>query len=252
LINEYRIDSLKREKFIFPGLGELISEGVSIKGSVILTIALMLSVPTAITWASEDESGMLGEQALQKLMDGNDRFASGNASHPDQSFERRAELISGQHPFAVVVGCSDSRIPPEVIFDLGLGDIFVIRTAGQVLDNVTIASVEYAVEHLGVPLVVVLGHDSCGAVTAAVKGGEIVGHLGSLMDFIAPAVNESRESGNESELLNNSIDNNVYNIVDELKESQPVLSEKVENGELLVVGARYHLDSGKVEVLEQD
>ncbi len=210
----------------------------------------MLSVLTAIALASEENSGITGEQALQKLMEGNARYASGNASHPDQSMQRRSELIAGQHPFAVIIGCSDSRIPPEVIFDQGLGDIFVIRTAGQVMDNVSIGSIEYAVEHLGVPLVVVLGHDSCGAVTAATEGGEVPGHLDSLVNFILPAVEQAREMGNSSELLNNSIDNNIYNIVDDLLASQPILSEKVEKGELLIVGARYHLDSGEVETLE--
>ena len=213
-------------------------------------MAIMLSFLSIMALSAEEGTGISGEQALEKLMDGNARFASGNASHPDQSIERRSELLAGQHPFAVVVGCSDSRIPPEVVFDQGLGDIFVIRTAGQVMDNVTIASIEYAVEHLGVPLVVVLGHDSCGAVTAAVKGGEVEGHLDSLVDYIAPAVDEAKETGNESELLDSSIDNNIINIVDELKASEPVLSEKVNAGELMVVGARYHLDSGEVEVFE--
>jgi len=225
-------------------------EEFSIKISSFLAIALLLSVLTAIACASEEKSGITGEQALQNLMEGNARYASGNASHPDQSVERRSELIAGQHPFAVIVGCSDSRVPPEVIFDQGLGDIFVIRTAGQVLDDVAIGSIEYAVEHLAVPLVVVLGHDSCGAVTAAVMGGEAEGHLDSIVNFIEPAVDDAREMGNASDLLNNSIDNNVYNIVDELKDSQPILSEKVENGELLIVGARYHLDSGEVETFE--
>ncbi len=217
---------------------------------IFLTMAIVLSFLSIMALSSEEGSKISGEQALVKLMDGNARFSSGNASHPDQTFERRSELVAGQQPFAVVVGCSDSRIPPEVIFDQGLGDIFVIRTAGQVMDNVTIASVEYAVEHLGVPLVVVLGHDSCGAVTAAVKGGEVEGHLDSLVDYIDPAVHEAKEAGNESELLDNSIDNNILHIVDELETSEPVLSEKVAAGELMVVGARYHLDSGEVEVFE--
>ncbi|MDD2756591.1 MAG: carbonic anhydrase, partial [Methanothrix sp.] len=191
-----------------------------------------------------------GEQALQMLMEGNARFVSGNVTHPDQFADRRSELVSGQHPFAIVVGCSDSRVPSEVVFDQGLGDIFVIRTAGQVMDNVTLASIEYAVEHLDVPLVVVLGHDSCGAVTAAVNGGEVPGHLGSLVDYILPAVDEAKAAGNEVQLLNSSIDNNVNNIVEELSSSQPILSEVVEEGKLIVVGARYHLDSGIVEILE--
>jgi carbonic anhydrase len=221
-----------------------------VKTSSFLAIALLLSVLTTTALSSEEKSGITGEQALQMLMEGNARFISGNASHPNQSMERLSELTAGQHPFAVIVGCSDSRVPPEVIFDQGLGDIFVIRTAGQVLDDVAIGSIEYAVEHLAVPLVVVLGHDSCGAVTAAVMGGEAEGHLDSIVNFIEPAVDDAREMGNASDLLNNSIDNNVYNIVDELKDSQPILSEKVENGELLIVGARYHLDSGEVETFE--
>ena len=215
-----------------------------------MTIALIASVIIIMASASEEESSITPELALQKLMEGNLRYAEGNASHPHQSPERRAELISGQHPFAVILGCSDSRIPPELIFDQGLGDVFVIRTAGEVVDNASLASIEYAVDHLGVPLVMVLGHDSCGAVTAAVQGGEAEGHLGSLMDFIRPAVEQAREAGEGSDLLNGSIDNNVFNIVEALKSSQPVLSEKVEAGELMILGARYRLDSGLVEILE--
>jgi carbonic anhydrase len=238
------------KRFLFQSFIEQDLEEFSIKTSSFLAIALMLSVLTTIAWASEEKSEITGEQSLQMLMEGNARYISGNASHPDQSAERRSELTAGQHPFAIIVGCSDSRVPPELIFDQGLGDIFVIRTAGQVLDDVAIASIEYGVEHLSAPLVVVLGHDSCGAVTAAVTGGEPEGHLGSLVNFIELAVEQAKEMGNESELLDNSIDNNVYNIVDEMKASQPILSEKVEKGELLIVGARYHLQSGAVEFFE--
>ena len=215
-----------------------------------MTIALIASATIIMASASEEESSITPELALQKLMEGNLRYAEGNASHPHQSPERRAELISGQQPFAVILGCSDSRIPPELIFDQGLGDVFVIRTAGEVVDNASLASIEYAVDHLGVPLVMVLGHDSCGAVTAAVQGGEAEGHLGSLMDLIRPAVEQAREAGEGSDLLNGSIDNNVFNIVEALKSSQPVLSEKVEAGELMILGAHYRLDSGLVEILE--
>ena len=215
-----------------------------------MTIALIASSAIIMASASEEAGSITPELALQQLMEGNLRYAQGNASHPHQSLERRAELVSGQHPFAVILGCSDSRIPPELIFDQGLGDVFVIRTAGEVVDNASLASIEYAVEHLGVPLVMVLGHDSCGAVTAAVQGGEAEGHLGCLMEFISPAVNQAREMGQEGDLLNYSIDNNVFNIVKELQESQPVLSEKVEAGELMILGARYHLDSGLVEILD--
>lgn len=215
-----------------------------------MTIALIASSAIIMASASEEAGSITPDLALQQLMEGNLRYAQGNASHPHQSLERRSELVSGQHPFAVILGCSDSRIPPELIFDQGLGDVFVIRTAGEVVDNASLASIEYAVEHLGVPLVMVLGHDSCGAVTAAVQGGEAEGHLGSLMDFILPAVEQAREAGEGSDLLNSSIDNNIFNIVKELQESQPVLSEKVKAGELMILGAHYHLDSGEIEILE--
>lgn len=227
-----------------------LKEEFVIKISQLVTIVVLLSAFVVSATASEEESGISSEQALQMLMEGNARFVSCDVTHPDQSADRRTELLSGQHPFAIVVGCSDSRVPPEVLFDQGLGDIFVIRTAGEVMDNVTLASIEYAVEHLNVPLVVVLGHDSCGAVTAVVNGGEAPGHLGSLVDYILPAVEEARASGNEDQLLNNSIDNNVMNIVEELSTSQPILSEAVNEGKLSVVGARYHLDSGIVDIVE--
>ena len=227
-----------------------IQEEFIIIGRYLLTIALIASATVIMASASEEAGSITPELALQQLVEGNLRYAEGNASHPHQSLEQRAELLSGQHPFAVILGCSDSRTPPELIFDQGLGDVFVVRTAGEVVDNASLASIEYAVEHLGVPLVVVLGHDSCGAVTAALQDGEAEGHLGTLMDFIRPAVEQAREAGEESDLLNQSIENNVYNIVEALQNSQPILSEKVEKEELMILGARYHLDSGLVEILE--
>jgi carbonic anhydrase len=197
--------------------------------------------------ASNEMKGIDSEQALSKLKEGNARFVSGKVTHPDQSAERRQELTAGQRPFAIVVGCSDSRVATEVLFDQGLGDIFVVRTAGQVIDDVAFGSIEYAVEHLGVNLIVVLGHDSCGAVKATVDGGEAPGHLGSLIKFILPAVDEARKASSGSELLNKSIDNNVKNIVALLKTNSPLLAPRVQKGGLKIIGARYHLDSGLVE-----
>ncbi len=221
-------------------------EGYSIKISSFLAIAIALFALTMIINAAEEKKTITGEEALQKLMDGNARFVSGNVTHPNQSADRRTELVAGQHPFAIVVGCSDSRIAPEVAFDQGLGDIFVVRTAGQVIDNASLGSIEYGVEHLGVPLIVVLGHDSCGAVKATAEGGEATGHLDSLVNFIQPAVDEAKASGNESEIVDLAIDNNIENIVEQLSTSQPILSEKIEKGELMIIGARYHLDNGSI------
>ncbi len=216
----------------------------------ILTSLVMCSLILACTlvaMASEEKTGMTADQAMKNLLEGNDRFVSGNVVHPDQSIaERRAEVVSAQHPFAVVVTCSDSRVPPEIVFDQGLGDIFVVRTAGEVMDNVTLGTVEYAVDHLNVPLVLVLGHDGCGAVEAAVSGGEAPGHIADLVEAIKPAVETAK--GMKGDLLNNSIDVNTQNIVDELKSSQPILYPAVKEGTLKIVGARYHLDSGEVKI----
>ena len=201
--------------------------------------------------ASGNKSAVTAEQAATKLRDGNARFVSGKAAHPDQSAERRAEVVFSQHPFAVILSCSDSRIPPEVVFDMGIGDIFVVRTAGQVIDNVALGSIEYAVEHLSAPLIVVLGHDSCGAVNATVQEGKAEGHIGSLVEAIKPAVDEARNKiKSQDQLLNVSIDNNIRNIVKSINSCEPILSKYIKGGKLKVIGARYHLDSGKVELIK--
>lgn len=225
-------------------------EEFSIKTMKMLSIAAVLLLLCAFVAASEKSSEITADQALQKLMDGNARFVSGNAIHPDQSAERRAEVVSGQHPFAILVGCSDSRVPPEIVFDQGIGDIFVIRSAGEVMDNATLASIEYGAEHLGVPLVVVMGHDGCGAVKATVEEGEAPGHLASLVQAIQPAVDKARAEASEKEVLNSSIDINTENIVKQLENSEPILFTLVEEGNLTIVGARYHLDNGEVEILK--
>ena len=213
-------------------------------------MVLCTSLALVLVAAASDESSKIaGDEALKMLMDGNARFVSGSTTHPNQSQERLAEVVSAQHPFAIVVGCSDSRIPPEIVFDQGVGDIFVIRTAGEVMDNATLGSIEYGVEHLNISLVMVLGHDSCGAVKAAVVGGEAPGHIAYLIEAIDPAV-KSCEANDEEDLLNCSIDANTAMVVEQLKSTEPILSEYVDEGKLQVVGARYHLDDGSVELLE--
>jgi carbonic anhydrase len=203
-----------------------------------------------LTAASDEKPVITAQQALQKLAEGNARFVQEKGDHPHQSAERRAEVVSGQNPFAVILGCSDSRVPPEIIFDQGIGDLFVVRTAGQVVDDVALGSIEYAIEHLGVPLVVVLGHDQCGAVNATISGGEAAGHIGSLVAAINPAVERARKKGREEQLLSNSIDENSRQIALQLRSSEPLLSELAKEGNLEIVGARYRLDSGRVEILK--
>jgi carbonic anhydrase len=188
------------------------------------------------------------ELAIQKLIEGNKRFASSQPNHPNSDLGRISEVAKGQDPFAVVVSCSDSRVPPEIIFDQGLGDLFVIRTAGEVIDDIALASIEYAVEHLDVNLIVVLGHQKCGAVDAAVKGGELPPHLDKLVNTIKPAVEKAKER--EGDLLDNSVHENIRRVVSELSLSKPILEEFVHEHKLTVVGAYYDLEKGTVEFLE--
>lgn len=187
------------------------------------------------------------DKALQKLVEGNSRYTSSKLVHPNQSGERRSEVSKGQQPFAVIVGCSDSRIPPEIIFDQGLGDLFVIRVAGNILDDIGMGSIEYAVDHLGTELVVVLGHGKCGAVSATVQGGEAHGHIGSIVKAISPALEKAK--GLDGDLTDNTIRANAALVVSQIKSSAPILSKKVEEGKIKVVGAYYNIESGKVDFI---
>jgi carbonic anhydrase len=187
-------------------------------------------------------------QSLERLMAGNKRFVSGHPLHPHDSTGRRGELTAGQHPYAIVLGCSDSRVPPPIVFDAGLGDLFEVRVAGNSAEDPAIASIEYAAEHLHVPLLVVLGHEKCGAVAATIatvqSGDKPPGHLSAVIDPIRPAVEKAK--GEPGDLESNSITENVKHAVEQLEHSDPVLAEMVHSGHLKIVGAVYHLGTGEV------
>jgi carbonic anhydrase len=186
------------------------------------------------------------QDALKKLIAGNVRFSSGQMANPDISPERRAQLVKGQSPFAVIVSCSDSRVPPELLFNQGLGDLFVVRTAGNIVDPITLGSLEYAVDHLHSSLVVVLGHDKCGAVKAAVDGGEAHGSIGSILEKIAPAVQIAKASGAAgAELYEKATDENIKTTIQEIKTS-PIVKHLIADGKLSIIGAKYDLASGVV------
>lgn len=185
---------------------------------------------------------------LDQLKAGNARFVAGKPAHPDGSVARRRDLSKGQNPKAIVLGCSDSRVPPELIFDEGLGDLFVVRVAGNVADPVNLGSVEYAAEHLGTPVVVVLGHHSCGAVKAtAESGGKAEGNIGAIVAEIAPAVERARAAPGKEGLLDDAAHANARRTAAALTERSPVLKHLVEEGKLKVAVAVYDLASGKVE-----
>jgi carbonic anhydrase len=188
--------------------------------------------------------------ALEKLINGNKRFQESRSIHPRQDPALIKRLSDGQAPFATIVGCSDSRVTGEILFDQGFGDLFVARTAGQVMAEASYATLEYAYLMLGTKLIVVLGHSMCGAVSAAVKLPENPpGHIVTLINAIKPAAMQAKKM--QGDTLENAVRNNVINQVFELRQLESVLSRAYSKGEMLIVGAVYNLASGKVEFLQE-
>jgi carbonic anhydrase len=187
---------------------------------------------------------------LKKLMGGNRRFIEGKSLRPRQDSAALHGTEGGQKPFAIIAGCSDSRVPNEIIFDQGVGDLFIVRTAGQVMAQASYGSIEFASLALGSKLIVVLGHQKCGAVDAAVKRPDNPpGHIVTLINAIKPAAEKSKYMAGDR--LENAIRQNVIEQVNELRDLEPVLAKKYQNGEILIVGAVYNLHSGKVEFLPE-
>jgi len=191
------------------------------------------------------------EMAIQLLVDGNKRFASSIVLTDDLTNTKRKLLTEkGQKPFAAIITCSDSRVPPELIFDQGLGDLFVIRVAGNVIDSVGMGSIQYAVEHLGVPLVVVLGHEHCGAVHATLGGGEFPGSIPSIANRIQPSIDKVKATHPESNHLEELvIEANVEANVDILNRDV-LLKHLIEKGKVKTLGAIYQLESGVVDYFD--
>jgi carbonic anhydrase len=197
-----------------------------------------------------EPSNISADAALNRLIEGNRRFATDKAIAPNRSESRRIEITRGQHPFAIILGCVDSRVPPELIFDQGLGDLFVIRSAGQVIDDAILGSIEFGVAELGIPLILVLGHSKCGAVTATIETLEknlpVEGAIGTLVENIKPAV--GRAKGHGEQLIDQAARMNVALEINRLKES-PILSGAIKGGRTKIVGAFYNLSTGLVEIM---
>ncbi|MEO8126966.1 MAG: carbonic anhydrase [Bryobacteraceae bacterium] len=179
---------------------------------------------------------------LDQLMKGNERYVAGKMTRPNQSARRRTAIKSGEKPVAVVLSCSDSRVPPEIIFDQGLGDLYVVRVAGNVVNDEVLGSIEYAVANLDANLVIVMGHDDCSAVKSAIAGGHAGNHVQAMVEAIKPAIAGAKDIPSASAA-------NVRSVVRELSESKPDLQSAVQRGELKIFGAEYHLDTGRVEIL---
>jgi len=222
-------------------------------GPNLFVILFLSALAPLVLAAGAAAPGLSADEALKLLKDGNCRFKEGRAIHPRQDAARRALTFGqGQHPFAAVLSCADSRVPVETIFDQGIGDLFVVRVAGNVAATDELGSLEYAVDPLGVPLVVVLGHSNCGAVIAVVEGAKLPGNLGPLLAPIKPAVSKAREEnpGAAAEaLIDAAIRNNVFQAMEDVLRLSPVIKAKVKAGEVKLMGAIYELDTGEVQWL---
>ena len=217
---------------------------------LIVLVAAALAAPALATSAGP---GISPDEALRVLKEGNARYVDGKLQHLHQGADRRA-LTSGQgqHPLAAVLSCSDSRVPPEIIFDQGIGDIFVIRVAGNVAATDEIGSIEYAVDHLATPMVVVLGHSQCGAVTAVVDDTKLPPNIANLVAPIKPAVDKAREANPQAAkdvLLKAAITDNVWQAMEDMLRLSPIIREKVRDSQVKLVGAHYDLDTGQVQWL---
>ena len=212
----------------------------------------LLTLVTAVRAATTPASTITADEAQRRLVEGNARYVAGKPTHPNQTAERRALVAKGQNPFATVLTCSDSRVPVELLFDQGLGDTFVVRVAGNVSDTDEVGTMEYGVGHLNTPLLVVMGHTSCGAVKAVLEGAQVHGSIPALVDNIVPAIAQTKAanpSAIAATLLGEAVKANVWISIDDLFKRSAEVREFVKTGKLKVVGAVYDLESGAVNWL---
>jgi carbonic anhydrase len=210
----------------------------------------LLATASNLLWqvkeAEADELPPLSpDAALKKLIRGNQRFVRHQLHAPARSQARLLEVSQAQHPFATILSCADSRVPPEILFDRGLGDIFDVRIAGNIATPEAIGSIEYAAL-LGTPLLMVLGHERCGAITAAVQNKPLPGKISTFVAAILPAVQRVKDRSGDP--VDNAVAANVYYQIERLKKS-PVLMNRLQSGKLKIVGGRYDLDTGMVEII---
>jgi len=212
-----------------------------------------MALPGSLAHAAGPKTTMTPDQALAALKEGNDKYVTDAPYRRVGDRDRRLEIARSQAPFAVLVSCSDSRVPPELLFGRGLGELFIVRNAGNTVDTTALGSIQYAIAELGVPLVLVLGHERCGAVEAAVKvvkeNATFPGAIGQMVEPIVPAVVKAQSQAGD--LLDNSVRENVRRTVQRLRTSDTLLAEPLKAGKLKIVGARYDLDDGDVDFFDE-
>ncbi len=225
---------------------------MKIRNSVFLLIFL-----TGIAHSNEPASSAIVKspsldpnQVIERLFKGNERFAEEVSVHPHYDMETRVKTArDGQKPLASIISCSDSRVPPEAIFDVGVGDLFVVRVAGNIADRSEIGSLEYGAGHLGTPLIIVIGHTRCGAVTAVVKRSNVEGNILSLVDNIKPAValvQAQFKTISEEDLIDKSIKANVWQSIEDILKHSAEIRSLIKEGKLKVIGAFYDIETGKI------
>jgi carbonic anhydrase len=234
---------MKEEEFTFKRRQMLKIGTASAFGLIVTAGDLVWQVEQA---RGDELPSLTPDAAWQELLTGNQRFVGQKAQHPHQSGTRLQDLAQAQHPFVTVLSCADSRVTAEIIFDQGLGDIFDVRIAGNLATQGAVASIEYAVVELKTPLLVVLGHERCGAVTAAVKKADLPGEMSLFVKEIAPAVAKTKNVAGDA--VENAVVANVKEQMEKLKRS-PLLAERLTSGKLKIVGGRYDLDTGKVTAI---
>ncbi len=215
-----------------------------------MALLLMLSAVIGIKVQASEVQGIPADEALAKLKAGNERFTSLKVKHPDENKQRREEMQKGQHPFVVILSCSDSRVPLELIFDQGLGDIFEIRNAGNVLNDHVIGSIEYAVMHCGVKLIVIMGHQDCGAIAATLSGKSETKYIKALEDSIQPAIEKCKKDNLEIN-SDNVVKEHVQQDIEELLTEDSELVKYMKEHDVKIVPAYYSIETGKVEFLEK-
>ncbi|MEH1870963.1 carbonic anhydrase [Nostoc sp.] len=219
--------------------------GAGAIGTGVLTAGLSSNLLAAEEKAPAQDD-ITPDKALQELLDGNERFVKNKRKSPHQTHSRLVEVAKGQKPFASILGCADSRVPSEIVFDQGLGDLFVCRVAGNIATREEIGSLEFGSLVLGSKVIIVVGHERCGAVSAAIKGAEVPGQIGSLLEAIKPSVESSK--GKSGDKLENACKANVLAQIEKLKSSS-VLSDLIKAEKLKIVGGYYDLDTGKISIV---
>ncbi len=216
-------------------------------GGVLWTAQEAISPQAAAAEYQSNPQPVSPEEALKRLVEGNKRFVQQRRQNPNQSIARLQLVAKGQYPFAAMLSCADSRVPSEIVFDQGLGDLFVVRLAGNVVSPTSLGSLEFATAVLGAQLIVVMGHERCGAVAAAVKGDPLPGRIGTFVEDIKPAL--AKVKGKSGDPVENAVVANVQYQVELLQETSVMLAQLIQEGKLKIVGSRYDLDSGEVTIV---